>query len=503
MANTDIHPQPVPAASEAPALQPPLCVDLDGTLLASDSLWEALLLLARKRPLDLLKVPVWIAGGKSHFKEQLAGRVAIDVTHLPYRPEVLQCLREEKAAGRRIVLATASHHKTADAIAGHLGLFDEVIASGAGTNFKGSAKLAELERRFGKGNFDYIGDASADLPVWQNARRAYVVAASAGVVRKAQSVCKPHQVFPVTGTAKALLKALRPHQWVKNFLLFIPLILAHQITDLHKVAQALLAFVSFSFCASAIYIINDLLDLESDRRHATKRRRPFAAGNLSAVTGLLMSAGLLLVAFALTFALPIHFAGWLAVYLALTTAYSFWLKRKLLIDVILLAGLYTHRIIAGAAAVDVPLTMWLLAFSMFFFLSLAFAKRYSELIQVEESGEDQIHGRGYQVRDLRIIESIGPSSGYLAVLVFCNYLNDLTRPLDPTGRLGPVHELYAHPKVLWLVAPILLYWITRIWFIARRRALHDDPIIFAIRDGRSYICGIMAALIVLVAWKWH
>ena len=226
----------------------------------------------------------------------------------------------------------------------------------------------------------------------------------------------------------------------------------------------------------------------------------FATGKLSAPVGLGMSIGLLIVAFSLSFLLPIRFTEWLAIYLALTTAYSFWLKRKLLVDVILLAGLYTQRIIAGAAAVDVPLTMWLLAFSMFFFLSLAFAKRYSELIQVEESGEEEIHGRGYQVRDLRIIESIGPSSGYLAVLVFCNYLNDLTRPLDP-GSHGPMPPLYAHPKVLWLVAPILLYWITRIWFIARRRMLHDDPIIFAIRDRRSHICGILAALIVLIAWK--
>ena len=252
-----------------------------------------------------------------------------------------------------------------------------------------------------------------------------------------------------------------------------------------------------------IYIINDLLDLESDRRHATSRRRPFAAGKLSAAMGLAMSAGLLLLAFSLTLLLPCDFARWLAVYVVLTTAYSFWLKRKLLVDVILLAGLYTQRIIAGAAAVDVPLTMWLLAFSMFFFLSLAFAKRYSELIQVEDAGEQHVSGRGYQVRDLRVIESIGPASGYLAVLVFCNYLNDLTRPYDPSIPNSPIHQLYAHPKVLWLVAPILLYWITRIWFIARRRALHDDPIIFAIRDRRSYVCGILAAAIVLLAWKWH
>ncbi len=318
---------------------------------------------------------------------------------LPYRKDVIEFIRAEKEAGRRIVLATASHYRVAEAVAGHVGLFDEVIASGNGANYKGKAKLAELERRYGRGNFDYVGDAAADLSIWQAARRAYVVSASGRVLAKAKAVCTPYQVFPVTGTRKALFKALRPHQWVKNFLLFIPLVLAHQVQDIHKVLAAVVAFCSFSFCASAIYIINDLLDLESDRKHPTKCRRPFASGKLSAATGLMLAGGLLVVAFALTAAVTSAFAGWLFVYLGLTTAYSFWLKRKLLVDVILLAGLYTQRIIAGAAAVEVPLTMWILAFSMFFFLSLAFAKRYSELIQVEEAGEHHISGRGYQVRN--------------------------------------------------------------------------------------------------------
>lgn len=484
-------------AADAAGAQPPLCVDLDGTLIATDSLAEALLILARKYPLDLLRLPGWAMGGKSRMKDEIARRVAVDPTLLPYRQDIIAFLRAEKEAGRRIVLATASHHSVAEAVAKHLGIFDEIIASGNGSNFKGSAKIAEMERRFGKGNFDYIGDATADLAVWKGARKAYVVASGKGIVRKAQSVCTPAQVFEIKGTGRAMLKALRPHQWVKNCLLFVPLILAHQLQDFHKIAAAVFAFWAFSLCASAIYIINDLLDLESDRKHPTKRRRPFASGKLTATTGLALSAGLLVAAFSIAIALPWEFTVWLLVYLALTTAYSFWLKRKLLVDVILLAGLYTHRIIAGAAAVDVNLTMWLLAFSMFFFLSLAFAKRYSELIQVEESGEEHVAGRGYQVRDLRVIESIGPASGYLAVLVFCNYLNDAQH--DPQIKL-----LYAHWKVLWLVAPVLLYWITRLWFLARRRQLHDDPIVFAIRDRRSHICGLLAAAIVVIASiHWH
>lgn len=477
------------SADRPPAVmgEPPLCVDLDGTLIATDSLVEAMLLMVKKHPGDLLKVPQWIVQGKSRLKDEIARRVMVNVELLPYRKEVLELIRREKGNGRKIVLATASHHKIAEAVAGYLGLFDEVIGSGEGVNYKGSAKLAELERRFGAGNFDYVGDANADLPIWKRARRAYVVGGGK-MVREAQSVCTPYEVIPISSGLKPVVKALRPHQWVKNLLLFIPLILAHRAGDLHLLLEAFLGFCAFSACASAIYIINDLLDLESDRRHPTKCRRPFAAGKVSVAAGMVLSATMLASAFALSVLLPWQFAVWLGVYLALTTAYSFWLKRKLLVDVILLAGLYTQRIIAGAAAVDVDLTMWLLAFSMFFFLSLAFAKRYSELTQVEDAGEARISGRGYEVRDLRVIESIGPSSGYLAVLVFCNYLND-----------AHVRELYAHPKILWGVAPVLLYWITRVWFIARRRHLHDDPIIFAIRDRRSHVCGILVTAIVIIA----
>jgi 4-hydroxybenzoate polyprenyltransferase/phosphoglycolate phosphatase-like HAD superfamily hydrolase len=473
----------------------PLCVDLDGTLIATDSLWEALLLLAKGRPLDLAQAPLWASRGKAHFKQQIAQRVKVDVALLPYRQDVLEFLREEKQAGRRLVLATASHRSVARAVADHLGIFDEVVASDD-DNLLGEAKLAELEKRFGTKRFDYVGDSSSDVCLWKAARRAYVVAPGRKVLRRATAVCTPHRVFERTDLGRALFKAIRPHQWVKNLLLLVPLILAHKLGDGHKILAGAFAFLAFSLCASAIYIVNDLLDLESDRKHPTKRRRPFAAGKLSVKTGMILSAGLLLIAFGISLPLPWQFRGLLAAYLALTTAYSFWLKRKLLVDVILLSALYTHRIISGAAAVEVPLTMWLLAFSMFFFLSLAFAKRYAELIQVEDSGEAHIKGRGYEVRDLRVIESVGPTSGYLAVLVFCNYLDSaVVQSLYPDGRY----------RLLWLVAPVLLYWITRVWFIARRRQLHEDPIVFAIRDRRSYVCGAMVGLIVLVAsmhWKW-
>lgn len=287
----------------------------------------------------------------------------------------------------------------------------------------------------------------------------------------------------------SFVMALRPHQWVKNLLILLPLVLAHQVTNFPKLAAGILAFWSASFCASSVYILNDLMDLESDRRHPTKRLRPLAAGTLSISAGLILAAAMLLGAFAIALVLPWKFQALLAIYFVLSTAYSLWLKRRLLVDVMALAALYTFRIIAGAEAVNVPLTMWLLAFSMFFFLSLAFVKRYSELIQVEDAGGEKISGRGYRVSDLRIIESVGPASGYLSVLVFCNYLDSQL-----------VRILYPRPHVLWLVAPLLLYWITRVWFVARRRLMHDDPIIYAIRDPVSQLTGVLAAIVVLTAW---
>jgi 4-hydroxybenzoate polyprenyltransferase len=292
-----------------------------------------------------------------------------------------------------------------------------------------------------------------------------------------------------TSQVVGLIRAMRPHQWMKNLLLLLPLLLSHQIGNGHKLAAAVLAFCAMCLCASGVYIFNDLLDIESDGRHPTKRHRPFASGSASIRAGIVLAVVALIAAFAISaLLLPWRFTTLLAIYVALTTAYSVWLKTQLLVDVMVLAGLYTLRIIAGAQAVDVPLTMWLLAFSMFVFLSLAFVKRYSELIEAEHLGGEEACGRNYRVSDLRIIEAVGPASGYLAVVVFCNYLNS-----------DMVRSLYRHPQVLWLVAPLLLYWLTRVWFLARRRAMHEDAILFALHDRVSIFTAVVAAIIVLVA----
>jgi 4-hydroxybenzoate polyprenyltransferase/phosphoserine phosphatase len=468
----------------------PLCVDLDGTLINGDLLHEASVALLRHDPLRAALLPVWLLRGKAYLKERLAEHVTLDAAALPYRTEVVEYLRREAENGRRIVLATASHARFAKAVAAHLGFFSEVIATENGRNLKGEEKRAELTRRFGEGGYDYVGDSKADLPVWEGAREALVVSPSKKLLEQAERRRPAAKVFQTEKRSKlkAAAKLMRPHQWAKNVLLFVPLILAHQWFDLGRILSVLLAFVSFSLSASAVYVLNDLLDLEADRKHPTKRNRPLAAGRLSiphgiALFGALLTAGI---------TIPLCFLSWtfvgmLAGYLVLTTAYSVHLKREPILDVFVLAGLYTHRILSGGIAANVLVSGWLLAFAVFFFLSLALAKRYAELARASTEDRSTLDRRGYIVEDLGLIQALGPTTGYMAVLTFCLYIN-------ASDILG----LYRTPTLLWGICLVLFYWITRVWFLARRRLLHEDPVIFATRDRVSYLCGgVVVAFLIL------
>ncbi len=471
------------------AAEPLLCVDLDGTLIAGDLLWEALLALVRQQPWLLLLVPFWLLRGKAHLKEQLASRVSLAAETLPYRQEVLDLIRHEKANGRRIVLATASNYRFAQAVAEHLQLFDEVLASDATHNLKGQAKLTALRQRC-DGSFDYVGDSPADWPLWDAARQAYVVHPSRRLLQQAQAKGQPTPLGP-TGSSRLrpLLRLLRPHQWAKNLLLFVPLFGAHLVTDLSRLGSVLLAFVAFNLSASAVYILNDLTDLEADRKHPTKRNRPLACGAVSLQTGLVLFGLLLAGSFGLSLAcLPWSFTGMLLLYLVLTTAYSLHLKREVVIDIFVLAGLYTHRIVAGGMVADVAVSNWLMAFSIFFFLSLALAKRYAELSRAAGEQATHLPRRGYLIEDLGLIQSMGPASGFMAVLTLGLYINN-----------QDVSRLYQAPGLLWLICLILFYWITRIWFLARRRLLSEDPVIFAVKDPISYLAGGSMLVIVLLA----
>lgn len=467
----------------------PLYVDLDGTLLATDMLWESLLLLLKQRPFTCLYLPLWLLKGKANIKRQIANRVTFNPASLPYRKNVLSWLRQERASGRELVLATAADEKIVAPIAQHLDLFVNVLASDGRVNLSGLRKLHAIKQYAGERGFDYAGDAEVDLPVWQAAHQAILVHPSAQLLRQAQQLTQVSQIFPAEDAAwRMFIKALRVHQWVKNLLLFVPLVMAHKIGEIGLLLNLVFAFLAYSLCASSVYIWNDLLDLESDRLHPHKCKRPFASGRLSIKAGVVIAPLLLLISFTLTvFTLPAFFCTALALYLAVTTTYSLYLKRIMIIDVFVLAGLYAFRVLAGGIAVNVSLSPWLLSFSVFFFLSLALAKRYSELRLLQAN---QLHnkGRGYIALDAAPLLSLGPTSGYLSVLILSLYTNS-----------REVTMLYSDPAALWLIGPCLLYWITRIWLLAHRGKMDDDPILFAIRDPVSYAIGTLILSIMLFA----
>lgn len=466
----------------------PLCVDLDGTLVRSDLLAESALALVRRNPLYLLRFAGWLLRGKAALKREIAQRAEVDVAMLPYDARVVGWIGEA-AASRRVVLCTASDRKFADAVAAHVGGFDAVLSSDGTRNLAGSAKADALSREFGERGFDYAGNEARDLPVWSRARRAIVVNAPASLARRAGAVSEVERVFEREGGRMgAWLRALRLHQWLKNLLVFLPLLTAHLLFDTDSVLHTALAFVSFGLCASGVYLLNDLLDLEADRQHPRKRLRPFAAGALPLVSGLAVAPLLTIAAFALALAISPLFALVLAAYYVLTLAYSFALKRIAMLDTVVLAGLYTIRILAGTAALHIGVSFWLLAFSMFLFLSLAMIKRYTELHTLLRAGEQRSSGRGYAVEDLPLVQSLGGASGYLAVLVLALYINSTAS-----------EALYRHPALLWLLCPVLLYWISRAWLIAHRGDMHDDPVVFALTDRTSRLLLAIAVTIIIGA----
>ena len=476
--------------SDAPGRPRPLCVDLDGTLIATDILWESVLLLVKRRPWKLFALPFWLAGGRANLKRRVCEHARPSPEALPYRSAVLSFIEDARRDGRSIHLVTASDQQIADRIAAHLGVFDEVVGSDGQRNLKASVKRAYLDEKFGPGGFDYLGDSAADLGIWKLSGRALTVNGSTSTIRRAKTSGEVREVYtrPRLGL-RPWVKALRPHQWAKNVLLFVPAVLAHRYTDIPLMLQVLLAFFAFSFCASSVYVANDLLDLEADRQHRTKRKRPFAAGVLSIPAGILLGAGALAVGVGIALlALPTEFLLVLIGYLVLTSVYTVYLKQKLLVDVITLALLFTYRVLAGGVAASVEVSFWLLAFSLFFFTGLAFVKRYSELAALPEKNLDRVPGRNYGVSDLEVVKSFGPSCGVAAVLVMCLYIHS-----------PEVTELYQREQILYLIAPVLLYWVGRIWFLAGRNQLDDDPVVFAIRDRISLLAGAVVAGIVVVA----
>jgi len=472
----------------------PLVVDLDGTLLRGDMLLESANEFVAGAPWRAPALIAALLAGRAKLKEFLARRVSPDVTVLPYNTDVLDFLAAERATGRRIVLATASSRLLADRIAAHLGFFDEVLASDETINLKAARKADLLVERFGTAGFDYLGNDSADFAVWKVASSALVVSSNPRFIARVSAVSEVSRVFSPQreGAMGSLLAALRPHQWTKNLLIVIPLVASHRFDEPADVLRAAIAFVLFSLVASSVYVLNDLVDVAQDRHHARKRRRPFASGALGLWVGWLLWPVLLVVAaVGGALLLPAGFLLVLAGYFLLTLTYSLVLKKRAMWDVLALALLYLARLVAGAVAIGVEVSFWLLCFAMFFFLSLALVKRYNELREDRTLLESptKVRGRGYFATDLPLVVSLGPAAGYVSALIVALYVYD-----ERTA------SLYSTPQFLWVTVPLLLFWISRVWLIAHRGEMHDDPVVFAIRDRTSYLVGffVVAAFVLAI-----
>ena len=464
-----------------------LCVDLDGTLVQGDTLIESVIVLLRTQPWRIFLIVLWIFRGKARFKQELGRIVALDPGSLPYAVPVLEYVRSEAGKGRKILLVTGADASVAHSVAAHLGLFSGVICSHGRENVTGSTKLAAIQEALESEDFSYAGNSWTDLSIWRRASTAVVVGASPRLLKAIRrSGVKVESVFATPRPSIfTILKAMRVYQWTKNVLILLPLMLAHRLLVRQTLMNGVRAFFAFSLCASALYLANDILDLPNDRKHSRKRNRPLASGRLSIPAAVFLIVLLLAGAAVLN---PTLDAAWfLVAYVAATLAYSLYLKRLLIIDVIMLAGFYTLRLLYGGVASNVTVSTWTLAFSMFIFLSLALIKRISELQSgVAEQGLTG-SGRAYLLADISQMSALCAASGCIAALVIILYVNS-----------PEVMVLYSRPHVLLGIFPLLIYWQSRMLILANRGAIHDDPILFSLSDRASRAIAI-AILILAVA----
>ncbi|WP_132466775.1 UbiA family prenyltransferase [Pantoea dispersa] len=455
----------------------PLCIDLDGTLVHTDTLVETALLLVKKNPCYLFYFIFWLIKGKSVLKHEISSRVCLNASILPYNQDVIDFIKDEKLKGREVWLCTAANEKVANSIAQHLGLFDKVLASDKTTNLSSSKKAKKLVEEIGQGKFDYAGNSKDDIKVWEKSNNAIIVNLPESLEKKVEvNIIK--KLTTEKSSLSTWVKQLRVHQWAKNLLIFVPFIAAHQFYDAELLVKSIFAFITFSLCASSVYLLNDLLDLEADRKHKKKRFRPLASGKISLLSGVLATSILLLISGICSLLLPIKFIIILVIYYSLTLMYSFWIKKVMVFDVATLALLYSIRILAGGAATGIVLSNWLISFAMFLFFSLAIIKRVVEL-KSATNPEIKIEGRGYSPSDLPILLASGVSSGYISILVFTLYI-DSVRLLTP----------YENYEILYFISPLLFVWLTRIWLLTWRNEMHDDPVSFALKDNLSRLMGV-------------
>jgi 4-hydroxybenzoate polyprenyltransferase len=482
-------PEAVPQPETPIAASVPLCVDLDGTLVKSDTLVDSLLALLRTRPMLAFQLPGHLRRGKAPFKAFVSKSISLDVALLPYNQQLLQFLQEERARGRAIYLTTGADMALAQRVALHLGIFAGVLASDGVNNLTGGRKLASLRANLGSGPFDYIGNDTPDLPMLVKANVAMVANPSLALTMELRSRrLQPARQFNESPPlAISLVKAVRLRQWAKNLLIFLPLLLSHALSA-DKLLAAVNAFFCFSLTASAACIVNDLLDIEADRRHPQNRLRPFASGDLPALTGIGLVAIFLLMAVLGGSLLPESFFGWLALYLAATLAYSVYLKRFAVVDVLVLSGLYILRLLAGGDATQTHISQSMAGFSIFLFLSLAIVKRFAKLENLRTSGSTPGNGRGYLLADMELLRSLGIASAFAAMVVLAIYIG---------GASAAKH--YSQPELLWLIVPLMILWISQVWLLASRGKLDEDPIVFALSDRVSLAIEAAVVVIALLA----
>ena len=455
----------------------PLVVDVDGTLIAGDLSVESAVRFVSTLPLRSLAFPFWIllGGGRAALKHRIACRVALPPATLALNPSVVAEIDAARAKGREVWLASGSDERVVAPLAGAVGATGHIASDG-----RTAAKATLLVERFGEGGFDYIGNERRDLAVWKHARKAVGVGLSARLRKEVRALDSTARFLPKPGGPVDYFRALRPHQWVKNVLVCVPLAAAHEASLTHWASAGVL-FAVFCALASGTYLINDILDLPHDRRHASKRHRPIAAGKAPLLPMAVVAAALMAGGLAAVFQLSAAAGQVSLLYLAGTFAYSLWIKRLIFVDVVVLAMLYTVRILAGSAAASITLSPWFLSFFAFFFLFLAIAKRLAELCALREAGRAEADGRAYRVDDFPVMAALGATSGFSALVVFSLYISS-----------SRVNELYGRPEFLWLALPPLIYWLGRTLLLANRGKI-DDPVVFALCDRAAWLTGVVVA----------
>ena len=464
----------------------PLCVDLDGTLLKTDTLFESVACALRDGQ-TMIRLPFWLLGGKSRFKAKLSEHIKPNPALLPYNEFVLKHLHAEKKKGRYLILVTAANQSIARAINAHIGLFDEIIASSATRNLRGKEKADVLAERFGLRQFDYIGNDSTDLHVFRVARKGLLVNPSKHIEKRARTIDSTECLLANRPSDyKSIIKTIRPYQWVKNLLIFVPIVTSSSFGDLVAWRNAVVMFLAFCATSSGIYVINDIFDLEADRLHPDKRQRPFAGGSLPLVYGFVLFPILMATGIALAFATsqPFFVPG----YAVISIAYTAKLKQVPLVDLFVLASLYTIRLFAGGEVTGYKVSLWLLAYSGFLFFSLAIIKRVAELKMILKASKKHSLRRGYEIQDIDLLQQMGISSSFVSSLVLALYTQS-----------EMAQNTYRHPEVLWCTIPLLLFWQCRLWMSTSRNYMHSDPIVYAAKDWVSRLVGLCLIVILLMA----